>query len=135
MTESYYQDVVGRGALDCASEQRNAGFPGSDAQCERDAAENLRQTIHQFYCYLRSLPRNARIDLSMFFPGSKMGDISKLRPVELLGRGESLLRALDAEHCRDFPNAQMWMTELIERRSAVDENLSPASDPQVVSGA
>lgn len=76
--------------------------------------------IRRFFHHLHSLPDNIVFDLNAFFPSGSFGDLTKLKPADLLAHCDQVLRGFDAPKNQSLPNASSWRADVLAARDALD---------------
>lgn len=113
------------------------GIKLSDLRGDRkdvgDAAPKLRRVIEQFHRYLGSVDDALGIDREAFFPGGKLGNISQMKPADLVGKAKKVLDGFAAPANAALPDAATWQAKLTAARDALANATSSKGSSRTVS--
>ncbi len=87
---------------------------GADAVMTR-----ARRSVDYFWSYLAQLDEAVVVDVAVFFKGGRKGNLSGLKPADLLKRVDEILRGFEAPAHAALPEAQDWKTRLSGDREAL----------------
>lgn len=93
---------------------------------QEDAAaqtEAVRGVVRRHYHHLQSLPADTGFDLEAFYPGGVLGDISRMKPADVLAHSEQVLRGFNAARNQSLPGAATWRADITAARDALDAAL------------
>ena len=110
------------------AELQNARNDRSELRDERggtsDAEEEVRETVSRFYFHLRSLPKTTSFDFDGFFPGKIMGDLSGMKPADLLAKAADVLRGFDTPKNKTIAGFASWQSELAAAHQSLADALA-----------
>ena len=88
------------------------------------AVEATSRVLRRFHHHLDTLPPDALVDRLAFFPGGTLGKLSRLKPADLLGRADDVLRGFQVDVNAALPDAARWQAEILAERAALAEVLA-----------
>lgn len=87
------------------------------------ATTHARDMLQRFFHYIRSLPRDIRLDVEALYPGRKLGKLSWLKPADVLARVRQVLRGLTVPANAGMPGLARWQEDLGAAHDRLDSAL------------
>ncbi|MFN7145415.1 MAG: hypothetical protein ACK4YP_16700 [Myxococcota bacterium] len=113
---------------DVDAELGKAGISRSSLRTGRDevaiAAPAARDTIDRFFHHLAAQPAASGIDVAAFFPGNKLGALARLKPADLRGKADEVLRGFDAPANVPIASLGSWKADIQAKRDDLDAALT-----------
>lgn len=111
-----------------ALELDKVGVKASALRGERGSIDQVasiaRATLHGFFHHLRVQRVVLSFDFEAFFARQAVGKLARLKPADLLGKMDSVLRGFAAPGNADVPGAAEWQKALGDAREALDRAVS-----------
>lgn len=125
-------EAVSEAVADVEAKRRAASMEQSGARGGRahtaGSAAAARDVLARFFSYLHSLPRDTRCDVEAFFPGGMRGEISRLKPADLLAKVAEVQRGFSVPRNAALPGSDAWQHELAHAHDALAAAVSLKSN-------
>jgi hypothetical protein len=89
-----------------------------------EASVDLADWLRRFFFDLKTLPAEVVIDRAAFFPTGTLGAPERLKPADLLARGDEVLAGFTAPANAALPGAAAWQAGITVARNVLEEAIT-----------
>ncbi|HWN70933.1 MAG TPA: hypothetical protein VNM90_24995 [Haliangium sp.] len=88
-----------------------------------EAKTDMRDVLRRFHHFIETLPAGTQVDREAFFPTQSSGQLSRLKPADLLARADEVLHGFTVPRNAALPGAGGWTADITLRRFALADSL------------
>lgn len=111
------------GVIEKVKRERKAAGLTKTTDSNTNAADKLRGNLSRFFNRLHSFDEEITVDISAFFQGGVLGNISQLKDSDVKAKTEKVLLGFEADRNKKFPDREDWLEKLTRGRDALDEEI------------
>jgi hypothetical protein len=94
-----------------------------DRDTTKEKAAGGRKEIERFYSFLGSLDDDIEVDHNAFFADGNLGALKRLKPADVKGRLDEVLKGFAAEKNAGLPDKDKWQAKLTKARDELATSL------------